>query len=106
MICECGTTRVDKAKFCTECGRKFNLSDDETFKLEQHTLFKEIEKSKVILEELSLSIHSKSIEIRIEIVSQELYKKGLVDQKYERLNVDEMSFVEIVSRTSFYLKNE
>jgi predicted acetyltransferase len=42
----------------------------------------------------------------IEIVSKELHKNGLIDQEYERLNVDEMSFVEIVNRTSYYLKNE
>ncbi|MCC3358952.1 hypothetical protein [Bacillus sp. REN16] len=42
----------------------------------------------------------------IKIVSKELHKNGLVEKEYEGLNVDEMSFIEIVNRTSYYLKNE
>lgn len=42
----------------------------------------------------------------IEVVSKELKKEGLLEQEYEPLKVNEMSFVEIVNRTSYYLKND
>lgn len=42
----------------------------------------------------------------IEVVSKELHKNGLINQKYEPIKVDEMSFIEIVNRTSYYLKDE
>ncbi|TNO92957.1 hypothetical protein [Bacillus sp. CD3-1a] len=47
MICnECGSTRVGDAKFCGECGSKFELSEAEIFELEQQKILKTINKRK------------------------------------------------------------
>jgi hypothetical protein len=42
----------------------------------------------------------------IDTVSKELLKEGLVETEYKPLSVDEMSFAEIINRTSYYLKDE
>lgn len=42
----------------------------------------------------------------IAVVSRELKKGGVIEEEYQPLKVNEMSFVEIVNRTSYYLKND
>ena len=42
----------------------------------------------------------------IHVVSLELEKAGVIDEIYEPLNTDEMSFVDIINRSDFYLKND
>ncbi|WP_310883672.1 hypothetical protein [Priestia megaterium] len=46
MICECGTSRVGNAKFCVECGNRFQLSDEEEFLLQQQKLIRNVHTSK------------------------------------------------------------
>lgn len=55
---------------------------------------------------LEPKIQVKIYEAWIEVVSKELKKKGLIEQEYEPLNVDEMEFIDIVNRVAYYLKNE
>lgn len=42
----------------------------------------------------------------IEIVSKNLHECGLIEKQYEPLKVNEMSFAEIVNRSSYYLREE
>lgn len=42
----------------------------------------------------------------IHVVSVELEKAGVIDKVYEKLNVDEMSFVDVINRSDYYLKND
>lgn len=42
----------------------------------------------------------------IHIVSVELEKAGVIDKVYEPLNVDAMSFVDVINRSDYYLKND
>ncbi|HGH7180768.1 zinc ribbon domain-containing protein [Bacillus luti] len=47
MFCnECGSARVENAKFCGECGSKFELPKEEFFDTEQQKLLKMIEDEK------------------------------------------------------------
>ncbi|MFB6469509.1 hypothetical protein ACE38V_22510 [Cytobacillus sp. Hz8] len=51
-------------------------------------------------------IQVKIYEEWIRVVSVELEKAGVIDKVYEPLNVDEMSFVDVINRSDYYLKNE
>lgn len=42
----------------------------------------------------------------IELVSKRLHEKGLIEEEYMPLKINEMSFVEIVNRSSYYIRNE
>ena len=42
----------------------------------------------------------------IRVVSVELEKAGVIEKVYEPLNVDEMSFVDVINRSDYYLKND
>jgi hypothetical protein len=42
----------------------------------------------------------------IHVVSVELEKEGVIAKVYEPLNVDSMSFVDIINRSDYYLKND
>ncbi|MFJ7848143.1 hypothetical protein ACIQXR_04700 [Peribacillus sp. NPDC097224] len=42
----------------------------------------------------------------IRVVSVQLEKAGVVEKVYEPLKVDEMSFVDVINRSDYYLKNE
>ena len=59
------------------------------------------------LEDEFRSIHPKvqveMYERWIEVVSMKLYQEGMIDEVYEPINMDEMSFGEIVNRTVHYL---
>lgn len=40
------------------------------------------------------------------VVSKELKKAGVIEEAYEPLKVDEMSFVDVINRSDYYLRNE
>lgn len=42
----------------------------------------------------------------IHVVSEELEKAGVIDKVYEPLNVDDMSFVDVINRSDYYLKDD
>lgn len=42
----------------------------------------------------------------IHVVSVELKKAGVIDKVYEPLNVDEMSFVDVINRSMYYLTDD
>lgn len=42
----------------------------------------------------------------IHVVSVELEKEGGIEKVYDPLNVDEMSFVDVINRSDYYLMNE
>lgn len=46
IFCECGKSRVGDAKFCVECGKRFELSEEEEFLLQQQKLIRNINTSK------------------------------------------------------------
>lgn len=51
-------------------------------------------------------IQVKIYEEWIRLVSVELEKAGVIDKVYEPLNVNEMSFVDVINRSDYYLKND
>ena len=42
----------------------------------------------------------------IEVFSMKLYQEGMIDKVYEPINMDNMSFGEIVNRTVHYLSDD
>jgi hypothetical protein len=42
----------------------------------------------------------------IHVVSVKLEKEGVIEKVYDPLNVDEMSFVNVINRSDYYLMNE
>lgn len=42
----------------------------------------------------------------IHVVSKELKKVEVIEEIYEPLNADEMSFVDVINRADYYLKND
>lgn len=57
-------------------------------------------------EEIGPRIQVKIYDEWIRIVSVELEKAGVIDKVYEPLNVDEMSFVDVINRSAYYLKSD
>lgn len=52
---------------------------------------------------LNPKIQVEKYESWIEIVSKKLHEGGLIEKQYQPLKVNEMSFAEIVKRSSYYL---
>lgn len=68
MICnECGSARIENAKFCGECGSKFELPKEEIFETEQQKLLQIIEDEK---DKLTDSIVEKSYDSQNSLAKQ------------------------------------